>query len=348
MRAPSLVLAIAACSAPPARSAGQPAIVRNEVRAPPRPDAAAAPAPPTPAGCVDIPAPVSDTGAAISKITGDAVEYCFPTEPGATWCARVSLVDGHLTVLPLVPPGPEQPAAPEQEVHINGEKIELAMIPDGAKVRATGKDKLEVCVQRGSCRQLHARGAAGAASLTANADGSLVAVMPSYAEEVDVYDVARNKRLKRFRTVWHDQSVLHGITLVGDSLIAWEQPAGPMAGGDLYVARTGKPLGPVGGKDHRFDLYGGKAQRVRGDVWLFSGDDPDILFQDLGTGRVTRVIASEDWIPKQHDAISGLPDIAPRPSGGFVLVSPYGDVALADPDGAITTKFVGPPGCDDR
>jgi hypothetical protein len=340
MRARWLVITIAGCGTSPARPTQTATVVDNEVSVAHGADAAAASA--GPLGCIDIPPPVTDTGVGIRSVTEEAVTFCLAVEEGPPWCARGSLADGRLTVLPPEPPSPKVTEATPPR-HINGESIELTTKPEAATVRAIGKDQLEVCSRGGSCQRFRVPAARDAQWLTVNADASLVAIRPSGSEWVEVYEVARKKRIKRFRTPWPEHAIGVGIVLIGDSLLAWDQPAGPTATGDLYAARTGKHLGPFGGEDH-FDVYGGTFVHVRGDLWLITGNEETVLLQDMSTDRAARVISPSDWMSNKE--LRGLPGAALRPGGGFVLVSAAGDIALADPDGAITSRFGGPPRCE--
>jgi hypothetical protein len=342
-------LPLAACGAP------RPAAQSNPPAAPATPASSLAPATATavaaapdastpgdasgPPGCVDIPSPVSETRVSITELTADTVTFCNAADAGP-WCARVSLADGKLTVLPPVPPSPASAVddQPQEGPHINGDHIFLTTVPHAAEIRASGPRELEVCTKPGACRRMKADGAADASALAANADGSVVAMLES-SGKVAILD-ATGRRLRRIHVAWVDMSTLHGVLLVGNTLIAWENPAGPMALGDLYATRSGKQLGRAA---DGMSLYGATIEHVRGDVWLFVGDHEDVVVQDVSTGKIAARIATSSFVTEGR---SSTVDAKVRDGGrGIVLVSSSGDVAWTDERGKLGGHFAGPPPC---
>jgi hypothetical protein len=226
----------------------------------------AKPVPPPP--CIT---PPEDT-ATIRHATGDAerVSYCIGA--AIDQCFALDLTTGKLARLDGPPTA--QPRALDAAV----------------RVETTTPD-LKVCDGAG-CKSLANLIFPGAAPLRAASNGVFAAVLLGAAEKgqgfVDVYEVAKIKKLARFRYA-RGEFRCGEIAMLGETIyVGANVCARPSGRAALYTSR-GRRIALVGGKD--FGTFGDEHTQIDERTWAFLEENGNkIAVQDVIKGKVLKTI----------------------------------------------------------
>lgn len=224
--------------------------------------------PPKPA-CVRPP----EETAAVNSATGDAerVGYCVGT--AVDQCFSLELSGGTLT--PLDKPPVAQPRSLETAGRIE-----------------TTNPELKVCSGE-SCKTLTPQVWPGAAPLHAATNGEVVAVMlgdaPTGKGHVDVYDVAKAKKLASFRYA-RGEFKCGEIAMLGDTILVEANVCDAPSGRAALYSIKGRRIAYVGGK-RDFGTFGGAFTQVEGTSWAFLGENGNkLVIQDVVKGKVLKRI----------------------------------------------------------
>lgn len=211
--------------------------------------------------------------AAVNSATGEAerVSYCVGT--AVDQCFSLDLTSGKLTSLARPPVAQSRSLEPV------------------GRIESTNPE-LKVCTTD-ACKTLTPQVWPGAAPLHAATNGAVAAVLlgdaPRGRGHVDVYDVAKAKKLASFRYARGDfrcgEIAMLGSTIYVAANVC-EEPSGRAA---LYTIK-GRRLAYVGGK-RDFGTYGSELTQIDGTSWAFLGENGNkLVIQDVVKGKVTKRI----------------------------------------------------------
>ncbi len=265
----------------------------------------------------DKPAPcVKKDAIAEIWIAGDGVSVCYASDPRTCW--QIDAAKGEFTS--------KDPAAWKAP-----DKI------DTITVDATG---IKHCKPDGSdCKTIATKDYKDGGTAIANADRTLVAAWAQGgAPMLRVYETRRG-RVVYTVAAWSgpssdSPSAIQRARFTGDTLVVWNAYTPVSSGARMFVAKSGKKLGDVGGKN--LTIHEGEAVQLDGTKWLFAGFDEQKLFvHDVATGKLDRTIEIADEAPQ---LIGKLPD-------GRVIANGGRDVRVID----LTSGKLGtwsPPACN--
>ncbi len=173
----------------------------------------------------------------------------------------------------------------------------------------TTNPELKVCSAE-ACKTLTPQVWPGAAPLHAATNGTIAAVMlgdaPAGRGYVDVYDVAKAKKVSTFRYA-RGEFKCGEIAMLGSTIYVatnvCEAPSGRAA---LYTIK-GKKLANVGGRAD-FGTFGTAFTQVDGASWAFLGENGNkLVIQDVVKGKVTKTIDTSALFTTVASANMGNP-----------------------------------------
>lgn len=269
--------------------------------------------------------PPEETGT-INSATGDSsrVSYCVGT--AVDQCFSLDLPTGTLTALDN-PPEPQPRSL------------------DAASRLETTNPELKVCTGE-ACKTLTPQVWPGAAPLHAATNGAVAAVMLGDATAgkgyVDVYDVAKSKKLATFRYA-RGEFKCGEIAMLGSTIYVaqnvCEVPSGRAA---LYTTK-GRKLANVGGRAD-FGAFGGAFTQLDATRWAFLGENGNkLVIQDVVSGKVTKRIDTSTLFTTVAAANMGNPGesaLVRLGSGKLAVIGgtpANGSVAIVDLETADVT-----------
>ncbi|NVB80842.1 MAG: hypothetical protein HOV81_20765 [Kofleriaceae bacterium] len=224
--------------------------------------------PPKPA-CIR---PPEETGT-INSATGDSsrVSYCVGT--AVDQCFSLDLATGALKAI-------DKPPEPQSRSQGAVGRIE------------TTNPELKVCSGE-ACKTLTPQVWPGAAPLRAATNGAIAAVMLGDATAgkgyVDVYDVAKAKRLATFRYARGDFKCGE-IAMLGNTIYVEQNVCEAPSGRAALYSIKGKKIANVGGRAD-FGTFGGAFTQLDDKSWAFLGENGNkLVIQDVASGKVTKRI----------------------------------------------------------
>jgi hypothetical protein len=225
-------------------------------------------APPKPA-CIRAP----DESGAITHARGDdeSVSYCIGA--AVDQCFKVGLKDGTLERLA------EPPEAQDKSLAAVG-RVE------------TTNPELKVCNVNG-CKTLTPKIWPGAAPLHAATNGAVAVVLLGDAEAgkgyVDVYDVAKTKKLATFRYA-RGEFKCGDVAMLGDVLYVGANVCSAPSGRAAIYTTKGRKIANVGGKAD-FGTYGAAYTQLSDTTWAFLHENGNLIaIQDVTKGKVVKTI----------------------------------------------------------
>lgn len=270
-------------------------------------------APPRPPACIRTP----DEAAAITHARADDSYVSFCIGASVDQCFKLDLGSG--TLEHLSQPPEAQDRALTAAAHVE-----------------TTNPELKVCNEAG-CKTLTPQVWPGAAPLHAATNGSVAAVLLGDAEAgkgyVDVYDVAKTKKLATFKYA-HGDYKCGDVAMLGDVIyVAANVCTSPSGRASLYTAK-GKKIANVGGKPD-FGTYGGAFTQLNKTTWAFLEENGNLIaVQDVVKGKVLKSIDVTDLFGNVKMGNPGESAIVRLSSGKVAVIGgtpANGSVAIVDP-----------------